>query len=161
VNKERQMSFRRTAGAMARVAMRWAFLGAGLLVASPIAADDLTYQVVVNAQNPVGEMSRADVSKMFLKQLPKWPDGRYVVPVDQSANAPVRAGFCTGVHHQSPQAVQSYWQKEIHSRRGVPPFVKVGDAEVMAFVASNTAAVGYVSGSAGLAPGVKVLRLKD
>jgi ABC-type phosphate transport system substrate-binding protein len=129
--------------------------------AGSAAAEAPTYLVVVNAQNPVSEMPRADVSKMFLKQLTKWPDGRIVVPVDQSANSDVRAVFCTGVHQRSPQAVQSYWQKEIFSRRGAPPFVKVGDDEVMAFVASNGAAVGYVGGAARIAPGLKVLHIKD
>jgi ABC-type phosphate transport system substrate-binding protein len=136
-------------------------VGAVLAWAGAAEAEVPTYHVVVNAQNPVSEMPRADVSKIFLKQLTKWPDGRIVVPVDQSANSDVRAVFCTGVHQRSPQAIQSYWQKEIFSRRGAPPFVKVGDDEVMAFVVSNAAAIGYVSAEAKVSPGLKVLRLKD
>jgi ABC-type phosphate transport system substrate-binding protein len=145
----------------ARRALRFALASAVFAGAGGAAAEAPTYQVVISAQNPVNELPRADVSKMFLKQLTKWPDGRIVVPVDQSANSDVRAVFCTGVHQRSPQAIQSYWQKEIFSRRGAPPFVKVGDDEVIAFVASNAAAIGYVGGAARIPSGLKVLRLKD
>jgi hypothetical protein len=155
------MEFVRPSRPSARWALRCAFVGAAVAWAGSAVAEAPTYHVVVNTQNPVSEMPRADVSKMFLKQITKWPDGRIVVPVDQSANSDVRAVFCTGVHQRSPQAIQSYWQKEIFSRRGAPPFVKVGDDEVMAFVVSNAAAIGYVGGDAKISPGLKILRLKD
>lgn len=155
------MKFVRPSRPSARWALRCAFVGVVFAWAGAAAAEAPSYQVVVNAQNPVSELPRAEVSKMFLKQLTKWPDGRIVVPVDQSASSDVRAVFCTGVHQRSPQAIQSYWQKEIFSRRGAPPFVKVGDGEVIAFVASNAAAIGYVGGDAKIPSGLKVLRLKD
>ena len=146
-------------------AARWA-LGlvlAGLTLAGgPTRAQDApTYQVVVNASNPVTEIARTEVSRWFLKQATKWPDGKVVVPLDQSSRSEVRAAFSTGVHKQSLQAIETYWQKQIFSGRTVPPFVKVGDAEVMAYVASNAAAIGYVSGAATLNPGVKVVKIKD
>jgi ABC-type phosphate transport system substrate-binding protein len=146
-------------------AARWA-LGlvlAGLtLTGSPTRAQDApTYQVFVNASNPVTEITRAEVSRWFLKQATKWPDGKVVVPLDQSSRSEVRAAFSTGIHKQSAQAIETYWQKQIFSGRTVPPFVKVGDAEVMAYVASNAAAIGYVSVAATLNPGVKVVKIKD
>jgi ABC-type phosphate transport system substrate-binding protein len=134
---------------------------AGFLLLPTLAGAQDAYQVVVNAQNPVSELPRAEVSRMFLKQSLKWGDGKYVVPVDQSANSATRAAFCNGVHKRTPEAVQSYWQKEIFGRRTTPPFVKVGDDAVVAFVAGNAAGIGYVSGTASLPAGVKALRLKD
>jgi len=136
-------------------------LAGGALLLPALATAQDAYVVVVNAKNPVTELPRAEVSKMFLKQSTKWADGAYVVPVDQSAGSEVRAAFCKGVHKRSPEAVQSYWQKEIFGRRTTPPFVKVGDDAVTAFVASNPAGIGYVSAGASLTPGVKALRLKD
>jgi hypothetical protein len=84
-----------------------------------------------------------------------------VVPLDQSTRSEVRAAFSTGIHKQPLQAIESYWQKQIFSGRTVPPFVKVGDAEVMAYVASNASAIGYVAGSATLVSGVKAVKIKD
>jgi ABC-type phosphate transport system substrate-binding protein len=146
-------------------AARWAIglVLAGLTLTGGLAgAQDVpTYQVVVNASNPVGELQRAEVSRWFLKQATKWPDGKVVVPLDQSSRSEVRAAFSAGIHKQSMQAIETYWQKQIFSGRTVPPFVKVGDAEVMSYVASNTNAIGYVSARATLAPGVKAVKIKE
>ena len=125
------------------------------------AQDSHPYQVIVNAANPATELARTDVSRWFLKQSTKWPDGKVVVPLDQSARSEVRAAFSQGIHKLPLQAIESYWQKQIFSGRTVPPFVKVGDADVMAWVAANSAAIGYVSGSATLIPGVKAVKIKE
>lgn len=119
------------------------------------------FQVIVNAANPATELARIEVSRWFLKQSTKWPDGKVVVPLDQSSRSEVRAAFSQGVHKQPLQAIETYWQKQIFSGRTVPPFVKVGDAEVMAYVAGNTSAIGYVSGSATLVSGVKAVKIKE
>lgn len=125
------------------------------------AQDANGYQVIVNASNPVAELPRVEVSRWFLKQSTKWPDGKVVVPLDQSTRSEVRAAFSLGVHKQPLPAIESYWQKQIFSGRTVPPFVKVGDAEVMAYVAGNSASIGYVSGNATLIPGVKAVKIKE
>lgn len=136
-------------------------LGLTLAGGAARAQDTTGYQVIVNASNPVAELSRVEVSRWFLKQSTKWPDGKVVVPLDQSARSEVRAAFSLGVHKQPIQAIETYWQKQIFSGRTVPPFVKVGDAEVMAYVAGNSSSIGYVSGSATLTSGVKAVKIKD
>jgi ABC-type phosphate transport system substrate-binding protein len=148
-----------------RGAARWALglvLAGWALAGAPARAQDApAYLVVVNAANPVTELPRAEVSRWFLKQAKKWPDGGVVVPLDQSSRSEVRAAFSIGVHKQSLQAIETYWQKQIFSGRTVPPFVKVGDAEMMAYVASNTNAIGYVSAGSTLIPGVKAVKIKE
>ncbi len=138
---------------------------AGLAFAGGLAraqeADAPRFQVIVNASNPVTELHRLNVSRWFLKQANTWPNGKVVVPLDQSSRSEVRAAFCLGVHKQSLAAIETYWQKQIFSGRTLPPFVKVGDAEVMAYVAGNAHAIGYVSGSSTLSPGVKAVTIKD
>lgn len=150
-------------GAVARwtVGLVLLLLGVGLTGGRARAQGAPGYQVIVNAANPVTELARIDVSRWFLKQSTKWPDGKVVVPLDQSTRSEVRAAFTVGVHKQPLQAIETYWQKQIFSGRMVPPFVKVGDAEVMAYVAGNTSAIGYVAGSATLVSGVKAVRIKD
>ena len=135
----------------------------GLLLGGPrsVAQDAPAYQVVVNAQNPASEIARAEVSRYFLKQSTKWPDGKIVVPLDQSSRSAVRAAFTAGIHRQPVPAIETYWQKQIFSGRTLPPFVKLGDAEVMSYVASNTSAIAYVSGSATLVAGVKAVKIKE
>jgi hypothetical protein len=144
---------------------RAVLLLAGLtLLAGPVPAQEPAaprFQVIVSASNPVTELVRVNVSRWFLKQANTWPNGKVVVPLDQSSRSEVRAAFCIGIHRQSLAAIESYWQKQIFSGRTLPPFVKVGDAEVMSYIAGNANAIGYVSGSTALAPGVKVVTIKD
>jgi ABC-type phosphate transport system substrate-binding protein len=149
-------------GGAARWTLGLVFAGLALTGGSAWAQDSHRYyQVIVNTSNPATELARAEVSRWFLKQANKWPDGKVVVPVDQSTRSEVRAFFCAGVHRQSTQAIDTYWQKQIFSGRTAPPFVKVGDAEVMAYVSGNVASIGYVTADATLSPGVKAIKIKD
>jgi ABC-type phosphate transport system substrate-binding protein len=119
------------------------------------------YQVVVNAANPIAEIPRADLSRWFLGQARRWPDGRVVLAVDQSSRSEIRAAFCVGIHRQSRQAVETYWQKQMNAGRSIPPSVKVGDDQVMAYVAKNPTAIGYVAADTTLAPRVKSVKVKE
>jgi ABC-type phosphate transport system substrate-binding protein len=55
--------------------------------------------------------------------------------------------------------MKNYWQQSLFAGRGVPPIEQPGDAQVAAFVASNPNAIGYVSPSAALPDGVRVLEI--
>jgi len=123
------------------------------------AADD-GYQVIVSASLAVAELPRAEVSRFFLRQAAKWPQGQAALPVDQSARSPVRQAFTRGVLRQPLPAVEAYWQRQIAAGQAPPP-VKTTDAEVLAYVAANPGAIGYVSTGVELTPGVKALRLKE
>ena len=57
-------------------------------------------------------------------------------------------------------AVANYWQRQIFSGRGTPPPIKESDAEVIAFVAANPGAIGYVSADAEVSVDM-TLTLKD
>ena len=81
------------------------------------------------------------------------------MPVDLSANSPVREAFSLAIHERDVNAVKSYWQRQIFSGRGVPPPEKASDSEVLAFVRANPGAVGYVSSGTAVGSGVKVLEV--
>jgi ABC-type phosphate transport system substrate-binding protein len=59
------------------------------------------------------------------------------------------------------QAVKGYWQQAIFAGKNFPPLEKSNDAEVMAFVAANPNAIGYVSPAALLPGTVKVIRVEE
>lgn len=133
-------------------------LAAALLLglAAPAAADD--FKVVVHPDNPVGELSAAQVSRLFLKRTLRWPEGRPVQPVEPAAPH-LRERFALAVHEKSLNAVKAYWNQLIFSGRDVPPIEKATDAEVLAYVRANPGAIGYVAPGADLA-GVKVVVLR-
>jgi ABC-type phosphate transport system substrate-binding protein len=117
------------------------------------------YKVVINESNTIQEIGQQQITRCFMKQTTKWPNGLPVTPVDQAANSAVRESFSANVLGRDVSAVKSYWQRQIFSGRGVPPPEKASDGEVLAFVRANPGAVGYVSWDADIGSGVKVLRV--
>ena len=139
----------------------------GLILSSLLlqesAAGAPSYRVVVAAGNPVSALKRRDVATIFLKKKTRWDSGAEIVPVDQSANSLVRAAFTREVLDSEGlsrlSAVQTYWQQQLFSGRSAPPPIKASDAEVVAFVAGNPNAIGYVSTGATTA-GVKIVPIE-
>lgn len=127
------------------------------LAAAPAAAQD--FKVIVNSANAASELPAATVSRIFLKEADKFPDGSAAVPVDQGKTTPVRAAFTKAVIGRAVSAVETFWQQQIFSGKEVPPATKPSDDEVIAFVKANPGAIGYVSAGASTA-GVKVIAVK-
>jgi ABC-type phosphate transport system substrate-binding protein len=118
------------------------------------------FRVIVNHEVKGGQISRAALSSIFLKQAPKWNDGKAILPVDQSVRSEVRRSFSGDVLAQGIVEVQIYWQRRMGL--GVtPPPVKASDEEVVAFVASTPGAIGYVSPAAVLPDTVRAVELTD
>jgi ABC-type phosphate transport system substrate-binding protein len=119
------------------------------------------FLVVVNERNGVETMSRAVVSRMFLKKVSRWDSGAVALPVDLPPDSPTREAFSRRVLSKSVTSIKAYWQQQIFSGRDVPPPEKVDDAAVLEFVQSNPAAIAYVSSVAPLPRGVRVLTITD
>ena len=128
--------------------------------ASRVEAQARNFVVVVNESNPIASVRSDELSKMFLKKITVWRTKQPVVVVDQSETTKIRQQFSRDVHHRDLQSVQGYWQTQIFSGRSVPPQQRAGDSEVLSFVAGNPNAVGYVSASAALPPGVKAVTIE-
>ena len=131
-----------------------------LAVLVPAAAAQ-DFKVVVNSSNDVQTASKQQLSRCFLKQTATWINGAPILPVDQAAGSAVREKFSKEIMERDVSAVKSFWQRQIFSGRSVPPPEKASDAEVLAFVAANVGAIGYVSAGANLGSGVKVLTVID
>jgi ABC-type phosphate transport system substrate-binding protein len=115
------------------------------------------YQVVVNEANGAASISKAQLSKIFLKQTSVWPEGGDAVAVDQSDGSAIRDAFSRAVHGRSASAIAAHWQQQIFSGKDVPPEQKSSDQDVLAFVRANAGAVGYVAAGTPLGTGVKTL----
>lgn len=130
-----------------------------LLAAANIWAQGDSYKVVVNPSNPVSAMSKAEISRIFLKKTTKFPDGRSASPVDLPANSSVRETFSSHVLGKPASAVDAYWQQQIFSGRDIPPPQKSEDAAV-SFVRSNENGIAYVPAGVNTA-GLKVISVGD
>ena len=136
-------------------------LAAALAFAGAASGQESSYKVIVNAANPIGSVSRALLTRIFLKQTQQWPSGQTAVAVDQTEGTSFREDFSTAVLGRSVPAVKSYWQRQIFSGAAVPPVEKQSDGEVISFVRVNIGGVGYVSASTQLPATIKVLRVTE
>lgn len=132
---------------------------AGVAPARAAQAQPARYQVLVNDENPVATLTRAELSRLFLKKTVAWKTGGAVVPVDLSEGSDVRRSFSRDVLKKDVAAVKGYWQQLLFTGRAVPPVEKASEAEVVAYVAANRNAIGYVSVSTGIGAGVKAVRV--
>jgi ABC-type phosphate transport system substrate-binding protein len=119
------------------------------------------FVVVVNDQNAVATLPRAQVSRYFLKKISRWDSGAIAMPVDLPADSPVREAFSRRVLARSVTSVKAYWQQQIFSGRDVPPPEKPSDDAVLEYVRMNVAAIAYVSPNVVLPRGVRVLDVTD
>jgi ABC-type phosphate transport system substrate-binding protein len=124
---------------------------------APSPAQD--FAVVVNASNPVSSLSKDEVAKLFLKKTVSWKSGQSAAPVELPATAKVRESFAREVLNKSVAQVRSYWQQQIFSGRDVPPPEKPTEDDVLAYVRANPNAIGYVSRTANIGRGVKIVSL--
>jgi ABC-type phosphate transport system substrate-binding protein len=115
--------------------------------------------VIVNAENPVTELSVPEVRDFFLKRKTQWPDGKPVRFVDWEEGTAVRNAFLTEVVRKSARDLELFWIGEkLYHGNSAP--IKVNSAEmVAAFVSRLAGAIGYVSADASL-PSAKVKRIE-
>jgi ABC-type phosphate transport system substrate-binding protein len=115
-----------------------------------LAQQVMSFKIVINKNNPVTKITRAEVSNIFLKKKPKWPDGEKMMPVDLVSTNPLREIFSQRVHQKSVSAIKIYWQKKIYAGTGLPPAERKNDTEVLVYIRNHSGAIGYVSANADL-----------
>jgi hypothetical protein len=102
---------------------------------------------VVSAKSSVTELSKDQVSDIFLGKSSTFPKGGQAVPIDQAGDAPVRDEFYTKMTGRTATQLKSYWAKQTFSGKGTPPKVVAGDSEIKKLVAENPNIIGYMDKS--------------
>jgi ABC-type phosphate transport system substrate-binding protein len=136
-----------------------AALAATLLVPALCGAGD-GFVVVVNQANPLHRIARPEISKLFLKRIPAWPNGVPAAPCDLSGTSPARKAFSQAVHGKPVWVIVAFWQQEIASGRSQPPAACPSESAALQAVRDNPGAVAYVSEGTTLGPGLKLLSLE-
>jgi ABC-type phosphate transport system substrate-binding protein len=133
-------------------------LVASLVPVRPAGAEE--FVIIVNHANPLGRLTRSEVSRLFLRRTKVWPNGVAAVPYDLSGTSPIRAFFSTGVHKKALWVVLAFWQQEIASGRTIPPEVHPTEQAALDAVRENPGAIAYVASGRTLGPGVKALAVE-
>lgn len=121
------------------------------------------FQVIVHASNPHFNLTKEEISNLFLKKLTRWKKtSELVYPVDLLENSPVREQFSKKIHGKKIAAIKAYWQQQIFSGREIPPLEKKSDQEVLKYIEQKAGAIGYVSTSANITQcEVKVIEISE
>jgi hypothetical protein len=119
-----------------------------------------SFRVIVNAANPSRSLSRAEISRLFLKKM-EWPSHHSVLPVDLPEESPIRKSFSETVLGREVTSLNSYWQFMIFSGRATPPVAVQSDEEALKYVRMHPEAIGYVSASTPLEPGVLAMGILE
>ena len=124
-----------------------------------LAAQDVSYRVVVNATNPVARLTRDQVSRIFLRKINQWDNHQPVLPVDQAADSPVRRTFTKEIHGRTIAAIQTWWQQQTFAGVGVAPPERATDAEVLDYVRRYPNAIGYVRTGVPVGADIKIIEI--
>jgi ABC-type phosphate transport system substrate-binding protein len=112
------------------------------VLAAPPAAADLV--VVVNTGSGVERLSRDEVINIFLGRYRQFPSGLAALPIDQPAEQPLKAQFYRQLVNKDLAEINAYWARLIFSGKTSPPRQAASPAEVVAWLAHNRGAIGYV-----------------
>jgi ABC-type phosphate transport system substrate-binding protein len=118
-------------------------------------AADETLTFIVNESNPLTEISKTELSDLFLKRSRHWANGTVVRFIDQRDRAPERAVFITDYLKKSNHELELYWIGQKLYTGDSAPLQVSSDNAVISLVQSFPGAIGYVSGDFKGAPGVK------
>jgi ABC-type phosphate transport system substrate-binding protein len=116
-----------------------------LAPAPPVAAAGDPIVVIVNASNPVDNLSVSDLKKLFLSDRSKWDTGKSVAPVMVAAGAPERTAFLKIVCGMSDSDFSKYFLQAAFTGKSATPPKEVTSAQsVKANVAGSPGAIGFV-----------------
>ena len=117
------------------------------------------FKVIVNPSVAGEKIPRDVVAQIYLGKVARWADGRHIVVADLSSTSGVRAAFSSAVLRMPVEEVKNYWLRSASAARR-PPTIRASDQEMIAFVAAESGAIGYVSGPAPLPPTVRAVTVE-
>jgi ABC-type phosphate transport system substrate-binding protein len=81
----------------------------------------------------------------------------FAMPVDQTADSPVRRAFTKQIHQRTIASVQTWWQQQTFAGIGVAPPERGSDTEVLEYIRRYPGAIGYIRADAPVGSDIKVL----
>lgn len=122
-------------------------LTVGFTLVAALAAFAGDVKVVANPSVKTNSISTAELRGVFLLQRKKLNDGSKAEPVLQKAGASHDA-FVKRYLNRDSEEIEIYYQGLLVTGKGSMPKRLNSDAEVVAYVASTSGAIGYVSSTA-------------
>jgi phosphate transport system substrate-binding protein len=144
--------------------LRWALgmFALSLLGGAPRVAraqDSEPIAIVVNRNNPLSEISLADLRRVFRGQRTRWSNGRRVTLVMRDAGAPERDALIQSLYGlDEAQYRRTFLQAVFSGEAPEAPKTLASTNGVLRFVYNVPGAIGYVK-ARDAGPSVKTLRV--
>lgn len=113
-----------------------------------LAADLPDLVFIVNADNPVMEVSTPDIRDYYFKRKRQWPDGESVRFIDRNLEVPLRDTFVKNILKKTNSDVELFWIGQKLYSGDSAPLRKTSDHGIIEFVSSFKGAIGYISAAA-------------
>jgi ABC-type phosphate transport system substrate-binding protein len=120
----------------------------GVVCLSLFTCSVLAELVVVVHPSNAASLDAKSVKRIFLGKEKKFSDGSESIPINQVSGAANRTAFDSDILGRSSTQVSAYWSKLVFTGKGIPPKEVADDAAVIAIVAENPSAIGYVESTA-------------
>jgi len=112
---------------------------------APLARAGDAIVVIVNAANPVENLTVGELKKLFLSDRSKWDTGKSVAPVMVAAGAPERTSFLKIVCGLNDADFSKYFLQAAFTGKSATPPKEVGSAAAVKSVVGNSpGAIGFV-----------------
>jgi len=113
-------------------------------IIAPVAHAGDAIVVIVNAANPIDNLSTAELKKLFLSDRSRWDTGKSVAPV-MVTGSPERTTFLKTVCGMSDSDFNKYFlQAAFTGKSATPPKEVSSVAALKSFVVSSPGAIGFV-----------------
>jgi ABC-type phosphate transport system substrate-binding protein len=130
----------------------------GIAVGCSISLYSLADIVVIVHPGNDADLNQKMVKRIFLGKEKKFSNGKEALPINQVPASNARGSFDTDTLGRSSTQIAAYWSKLVFTGKGIPPKELDNDAAVLAIVADNPNAIGYVD-STSVSDAVKVISL--
>ncbi|MCO4783345.1 MAG: hypothetical protein KC646_13550 [Candidatus Cloacimonetes bacterium] len=113
--------------------------------------------IIVHKNFPADSISASDLKKIYANKMGQWAHGGTIIRT-LLKKGKAHKDFCKRVK-KSNSKLKRFWKKQVFTGKGSAPKTFKSDANMIAFIASNEKALGYVDEATDVS-GVKVLTIK-
>jgi ABC-type phosphate transport system substrate-binding protein len=100
--------------------------------------------VVVNAVNPIAQLTKQQVTDLYMGRVHYFPSGGAVMKIDAPGDSILRRDFYKELVGLSLPDVNAYWARLMFSGRATPPMQVSNSKDIALLVAQNPSALGYI-----------------
>lgn len=101
--------------------------------------------VIVSPNNTTETITTIQAANIFLGKVKTMPNGKLIIPIDQSRKSKVRDSFYLKLVNKNPNQLNAYWARQVFTGKSQPPNQVEDDNEVKLLIADNPSMVGYIS----------------